>query len=85
MRDLLAGVVVGIVSLALALAFAIASGVPRPLHFTSGIAVIIFSSQLKDFFGMKTPALTVALLAAIESLLSSVVADGVRRAAIWSY
>ncbi|MBF0491757.1 MAG: STAS domain-containing protein [Deltaproteobacteria bacterium] len=33
--------------------------IPYPLTvgFTSGIAIIIFSSQIKDFFGLKTPAL----------------------------
>jgi SulP family sulfate permease len=81
--------------------------IPHPVitGFTSGIAVIIFSSEIKDFFGLKMgavpaefmekwvayadafdsmdwtptlvgPAFTIAMLAAIESLLSAVVADG---------
>src|SRR5689334_19378127 len=30
---------------------------PVTMGFTSGIAVLIFSTQIKDFFGLKTPAL----------------------------
>lgn len=60
--------------------------------FTCGIAVTLFIGQLKDFFGMDiasvpsitmnliqqmiSPAFTIAVLAAIESLLSAVVSDG---------
>src|SRR5258705_128246 len=67
--------------------------VPHPvvIGFTSGIAVVIFSSQVKDVLGLRMgavpapftemtslvrPAIAIALLGAIESLLSAVVADG---------
>ena len=66
--DLSAGVIVGIVALPLAIAFAIASGVSPErglttaikfiphavtIGFTSGIALIILSSQVRDFLGLR--------------------------------
>src|SRR5207248_1822388 len=87
-----------LVILGLARMGALIKFIPYPVitGFTSGIAVIIFSSQLKDFLGLKMGAvpadfmekwtayadhlrtinLPTTLLAAIESLLSAVVADG---------
>ena len=44
--DIMAGLIVGIVALPLAIAFGIASGV------TSGITVTIFTTQVKDLFGL---------------------------------
>src|SRR5438046_2984992 len=59
--------------------------IPYPViaGFTSGIAIIIFVGQLKEFLGLNAqiqelmaPALTIAVLGAIESLRSAMVADG---------
>src|SRR6185503_18233708 len=75
-HDLVAGVTVGLVALPLAMAFAIASGlppqsgiycavitgtgsavkfIPRPVvvGFTNGIAVLIASTQIRDFLGLR--------------------------------
>src|SRR5206468_4118911 len=103
MATLMAGLILvgfGVARLGAAIKF-----IPYPvtIGFTSGIAVIIFSNEVKDFLGLrmgpvpadfvpKWPALpassmhqlpslagaafTIALLGAIESLLSAVVADG---------
>lgn len=61
-RDLLAGVIVGVVALPLAIAFGIASGVtPERGLYTAILA---------------GPAFSIAILAAVESLLYAVVADG---------
>src|SRR5207253_218621 len=76
-------VIFGVVRLGGAIKF-----IPYPvtIGFTSGIALIIFSSQVKDFLGLRMGAVPAdfvgkwqaigAHLGAIESLLSAVVADG---------
>src|ERR1700729_2151702 len=45
--------------------------IPRPvtIGFTNGIALLIASTQIKDFFGMKTPPLPGDFLSRIEMLL----------------
>src|SRR6266704_2985771 len=90
-RDVIAGVIVGIVALPLAIAFAIASGLsperglytaivagflisllgggaikfipfPVTIGFTSGIALIIFSSQIRDLLGLEMQSVPSAFL-----------------------
>jgi sulfate permease, SulP family len=45
--------------------------IPRPvtIGFTNGIAVLIASTQIKDFFGLRTPPLSGEFLARIEVLI----------------
>src|SRR5258706_291058 len=47
--------------------------IPRPVvvGFTNGIAIIIASTQIKDFFGLKTGAVHGEFLGRIETLIRS--------------
>src|SRR5229473_1429796 len=101
LADLLSGITVGLVALPLAMAFAIASGVPPEaglycaivagfvisalggsktqiggptgafvvVGFTNGIAVIIASTQLKDFFGLKIDKVPGEFFARIQAVV----------------
>src|SRR5580658_5143728 len=48
--------------------------IPRPvtIGFTNGIALLIASTQIKDFFGMKTPPLPSEFLPRVKVLLDYV-------------
>jgi len=73
-KDLIAGIIVGIVALPLAIAFAIASGVsPKKELFTAIIAGFVISAVGENSI---RPAFIIAILGGIESLLSAVVSDG---------
>ena len=69
MSTLMAGVllfVLGVTGLGTAVKF-----IPRPVvvGFTNGIAVIIASTQLKDFFGLKIDKVPGEFLARIEAVV----------------
>src|SRR5437868_5186591 len=80
-RDSIAGLTVAIVALPLAMALGIASGAtPDKGLLTAGIAVIIFTSQIKDLFGLTMPEVPAAVAEKLGAFWS--VRDTIRAPAV---